>query len=147
MRSSNLMMKLLGIIGEINPAVLEILGIRGRVAAFNLDFEKIAKIAEEEREFSPIPKYPAVIRDIAILTDRDIRMSEVLNVIYQAGADLIEDVDLFDFYEGEEIPEGKKNLAFHIVFQADHTLTDEEVRREEEKIKNALIKKLDAEIR
>jgi len=60
---------------------------------------------------------------------------------------LVEDADLFDYYEGEELPEGKKNLAFHIVYQADRTLTDEEVRREEEKIKNALIEELDAEIR
>jgi len=137
----------LGIIGEINPAMLAVLDIPGRVAMFNLDFEKLTKIAEEEREFSPISKYPAVIRDIAILVSRETRVSEVLNVIYGAGADLVEDVDLFDYYEGEELPEGRKNLAFHIVYQTDHTLTDEEVRREEEKIKNALIKELNAEIR
>lgn len=137
----------LGIIGEINPAMLAVLDIPGRVAMFNLDFEKLTKIAEEEREFSPISKYPAVIRDIAILVSRETRVSEVLNVIYGAGADLVEDVDLFDYYEGEELPEGRKNLAFHIVYQTDHTLTDEEVRREEEKIKNALVERLDAEIR
>ena len=137
----------LGIIGEINPAMLAVLDIPGRVVMFNLDFEKLTKIAEEEREFSPISKYPAVIRDIAILVSRETRVSEVLNVIYGAGADLVEDVDLFDYYEGEELPEGRKNLAFHIVYQTDHTLTDEEVRREEEKIKNALIKELNAEIR
>ena len=137
----------LGIIGEINPAMLAVLDIPGRVVMFNLDFEKLAQIAEEEREFSPISKYPAVVRDIAILVSRDTRVSEVLNVIYGAGVDLVEDVDLFDYYEGEELPEDRKNLAFHIIYQNDHTLTDEEVRREEEKIKSALVEELDAEIR
>ncbi len=137
----------LGIIGEINPAMLAVLNIPGRVAMFNLDFDKFIEIAEDEREFSPISKYPAVIRDIAILVSRETRVSEVLNVIYGAGADLVEDVDLFDYYEGEELPEGRKNLAFHIIYQNNHTLTDEEVRREEEKIKNALVEELDAEIR
>lgn len=144
----------LGIIGEINPARLAVLNIPGRVVMFNLNFEKFIEIAEEEREFSPISKYPAVVRDIAILVSRETRVSEVLNVIYGAGADLVEDVDLFDYYEsdpstgsGQEFPEGKKSLAFHIVYQTEHTLTDEEVRREEEKIKNALIKELNAEIR
>ncbi len=137
----------LGIIGEINPAMLAVLDIPSRVVMFNLNFERFIEIAEEEREFSPISKYPAVVRDIAILVSRETRVSEVLNVIYGAGADLVEDVDLFDYYESEELPEGEKNLAFHIVYQTDHTLTDEEVRREEEKIKNALVKELEAEIR
>ena len=77
-----------------------------------------------------------------------------MNVIYEANADLVEDVDLFDYYEGDpstgsgqEFPEGKKSLAFHIVYQADRTLTDEEVRCEEEKIKKELIKELNAEVR
>jgi len=137
----------LGIIGEINPAMLAVLDIPGRVVMFNLDFDKFIEITEEEREFSPISKYPAVIRDIAILVNRETRVSEVLNIIYGAGVDLVEDVDLFDYYEGEELPEGKRNLAFHIIYQTDHTLTDEETRREEEKIKNALVEELDAEIR
>ena len=144
----------MGIVGEIKPAILEILDIAGRAAVFNLDFLKIEKIAEEEKEFAPISKYPTVIRDIAFLVNKEIRVSEVLNVIYGAGADLVEDVDLFDYYEGGDLtvgrqdwPEGKKNLAFHIVYSSDHTLTDEEVCREEEKIKNSLIEKLDAEIR
>ncbi|MCX6813836.1 MAG: phenylalanine--tRNA ligase subunit beta [Candidatus Azambacteria bacterium] len=137
----------LGIIGEINPALLAVLDISGRVVMFNLDFEKLTKIAEEEREFSPISKYPAVIRDIAILVDRETRVSEVLNMIYGVGSKLVEDVDLFDYYEGEELPEGKKNLAFHIVYQGNRTLLDKEVYREEKKIKDALVKELNAEIR
>jgi len=144
---------LAGIVGEVSPETLAACGISGRVAMFNLDFEKLIKIAREEREFSPISKYPAVIRDIAILVNRETRVSEVLNVIYGAGVDLVEDVDLFDYYEGpstgsgQALPEGKKSLAFHIVYQTDRTLTDEEVRCEEEKIKKELIKELNAEVR
>ncbi len=138
---------LVGIIGEVSPETLAAYGISGRVAMFNVDFEKLIEIAQEEREFSPISKYPAVVRDIAILVNRETRVREVLNVIYGAGVDLVEDADLFDYYEGEGMPEGKRSLAFHIVYQADRTLTDEEVRREEEKIKKELIKELNAEVR
>ncbi|MDO8743099.1 MAG: hypothetical protein Q7J30_00875, partial [Candidatus Azambacteria bacterium] len=137
----------LGVIGEVNLAALAVLDIPGRVAMFHLNFEKLIEIAEEEREFSPISKFPAVIRDISILVGREAKVDDVLNVIYGAGAELVKDVDLFDYYEGEELPEGRKNLAFHIIYQAERTLINEEVRHEEEKIKNALIKELNAEIR
>ncbi|MBU2082330.1 phenylalanine--tRNA ligase subunit beta [Patescibacteria group bacterium] len=137
----------LGIIGEVNPATLAVLDIPGRVAMFHLDFEKLIEIVEEEREFSPISKFPAVIRDISILVGRETKVDDVLNVIHGAGAELVKGVDLFDYYEGEELPEGRKNLAFHIIYQAERTLINEEVRHEEEKIKNALIKELNAEIR
>jgi len=143
---------LIGTVGEISPALLGVWDISGRVVMFNLDLTKLIEIAEEEREFLPISKYPAVIRDIAVLVDKETRVSEVLDVIYSSGIDLVSDVDLFDYYDpstgsGQELAEGKKSLAFHIIYEADHTLTDEEVRREEGKIKNALIKELNAEIR
>lgn len=139
--------QILGIVGEVNPAILALLGISGRIAMFDIDFDRLIKITNEEREFSPIPKYPAVVMDISILVDKEILTSEVLNVIYGADVKLVKDARLFDYYEGEKLSENKKNLAFHIVYQAERTLTDEDIRREEEKIKNALIQELKAEIR
>jgi len=106
---------------------------------FELDFEKIVKLATEERTYLPPSKYPAVVRDIALLVDRGTKVIEVLNLINAAGGRLIRDVDLFDIYEGEEILDGKKNLAFHIIYQADdHTLTDKEVNKLQEKIIKSL---------
>ena len=80
-----------------------------------------------------------MVRDIALLVEPDTKVVEVLNLINAAGGPLVRDIDLFDMYEGEEIPDNKKNLAFHIIFQADdHTLTDKEVNKLQEKIIKAL---------
>ena len=119
---------LVGWLGEISPEILERLDIKPRVVGFEIDFEKLVALATEEREYLPPSKYPAVVRDIAVLVEPSARVEEVLNLIETAGGPLVQDVDLFDMYEGENIPDGKKNLAFHIVYQAeDRTLTDKEV--------------------
>lgn len=138
-----------GFIGEVRPQILARLDIKGRAVALDLNLAKLTKYVEEEKEYLEIPKFPAVLRDLSILVSPEIRVTEVLNVIYGAGVELIDDVDLIDFYD--EDLEGKfremRNLVFRIVFQGDHTLTDEEVKTEEEKIKKALIEELGAEIR
>jgi len=115
---------------------------------FELDFEKIVELATEERTYLAPSKYPAVVRDVALLVERGTKVIEVLNLINAAGGHLVRDVDLFDMYEGEEIPQGKKNLAFHIIYQSDdHTLTDKEVNKLQEKIINALDKEGGWEVR
>ena len=119
----------LGILGEINPAILRNFRIKERVVAAVLDSEKIiARAARGDRYYEPPPRYPAVLRDIAVLVPLEVRVEEVLNVINREGGMLVKDIDLFDMYEGEELPEGQKNFAFHIVYQADdRTLTSKEV--------------------
>lgn len=129
----------IGFLGEISPRILEKLKIANKVFAFDLDFEKLSKLSSEEHEFRPISSYPAAIRDIAVLVPRGILVEEILNIIETAGGDLVRDVDLFDIYEGEELPDGKKNLAFHIIYQAaDRTLSSLEVDNINKKIINAL---------
>lgn len=138
----------IGFIGELRTIILDKFDIPSSVVAFDFDLENLLKFVQEEREYVPIPKYPAVTRDIAILVDRETRIGEVLDVIYSAGAKYIEDVDLFDIYEGEGLSEGKKSLAFHLIFQADdHTLADSEISSEMEKIFKSLQSELSAEIR
>ncbi len=111
------------------------MGIDSRVAGFELDFKKLVTLATEERIYLPPSRYPAVVRDIALLVDVGTKVVEVLNLIHAAGGPLVKDIDLFDMYEGEEIPQGKKNLAFHIIYQADdRTLTDKEVNKLQEKV-------------
>lgn len=130
----------IGFLGEISAKILENLRIEGKVVVFDLDFEKLSKLALEEKEYQPISKYPAAIRDISILVPREVRAEEVLNKIYDSGGDLVLDVDLFDIYEGEELPEGKKNFSFHIIYQAkDRALTSKEI----EEIQNKIIKSLE----
>ncbi len=102
---------------------------------FELDFERLVELATEERVYSPPSKYPAVVRDLALIAERTTKVAEILNLINAAGGKMVVDVDLFDIYEGEKIEQGKKSLAFRLVFQADdHTLTDQEIGHLQEKI-------------
>lgn len=125
----------IGFLGEISSRVLDELKIDEKVVIFDIDFDKLQKLASEEMIYQPISRYPAAVRDIAVLVPALIRVEEVLNKIYDAGGELIRDVDLFDIYEGEELPGGKKNLAFHIIYQAkDRTLSSKEIDEIQQKI-------------
>ena len=138
----------IGFLGEISPKIIEELKIESRVVVFDLDFKKLKKLASEEAEFIPISPYPSAIRDIAILVPKDVLVEQVLNKINVIGGVLIRDVDLFDIYEGEELPDGKKNLAFHIIYQAkDKTLSSKEIDEIQNKIIKALEQELDWEVR
>ncbi|TFG35739.1 MAG: hypothetical protein E4H47_00770, partial [Parcubacteria group bacterium] len=138
----------IGFLGEISNKVRDSYKIKGTAVLFDIDFEKLSRAASEEHEYRPISRFPAAIRDIAVLIPREIRMAEVLNKIESEGGDLVRDVDLFDIYEGEELPEGKKNLAFHIIFQSgDKTLSSEEVDEPQEKIIKALEKEPQWQVR
>lgn len=131
----------IGFLGEISSEVTKTLKIEQRVVVFDLDFEKIIKLASEEHEYRPISRYPEAIRDIAVLVPREISVEDVLNKIEETGQGLVRDVDLFDIYEGGELPEDKKNLAFHIIYQAaDRTLSSKEI----DDIQQQIIKKLES---
>ncbi len=108
---------------------------------FELDFDRLQQLCSEEHEYRFISRYPATVRDLAILVPRQTKVAEVLNVMNSAGGPLVRDIDVFDIYEGEELPAGKKNLAFHIIYQSDRkTLTSEEVDNIQRKIIKTLEK-------
>ena len=132
--------KEIGFLGEVSPRIINNFDIQGKVVLFDIDFEKLSELASEEHEYRPISRFPSAIRDIAVLVPRFIKVEEVLNKIYDSGGDLVRDVDLFDIYEGEELPQGKKNFAFHIIFQSKtETLSSEEI----DGIQNKIIKILE----
>ncbi len=132
--------KEIGFLGEVSPRIINNFDIQGKVVLFDIDFEKLSELVSEEHEYRPISRFPSAVRDIAVLVPRFIKVEEVLNKIYDSGGDLIRDVDLFDIYEGEELPQGKKNLAFHIIFQSKtKTLSSEEI----DGIQNKIIKILE----
>lgn len=140
--------KEIGFVGEINPEILSKFGIKGSTAAFNLDFELLLELVSEELIYQHPSKYPAAIRDIAVLVNRGDRVVDVLNVINSVGGELVRDVDLFDMYEGGEIPQNKKNLAFHIIYQSDErTLTDKEVDKIHNRIVREANKRMGWEVR
>ena len=140
----------IGFLGEISPKILDNLGISSqeKIVVFDFDFEKLQKLASEEHEFRSLSKYPSAVRDLAILVPSEVRVEEVLNKIEISGGPLVRDVDLFDIYEGEELPEGKKNLAFHIIYQAeDRTLSSKEIDQMQQKIIKALEEEVDWQVR
>jgi phenylalanyl-tRNA synthetase beta chain len=138
----------IGFIGKISDITLRQFDLKGNFFAFEIDFEKLLKHADEENEYQPISKFPSAIRDIAILVPIGTKVAEILNVLNQAGGKLLKDVDLFDIFEGENIPEGKKNLAFHLIFQSSKkTLSFEEIDNLYKKIIRALEKKYSWQIR
>jgi phenylalanyl-tRNA synthetase beta chain len=142
----------IGFLGEISEKILQDLKIKNKatshselssttgVVAFDLDFEKLVQVASEEHEYRPLSRFPAAVRDIAVLVPLETRVEQVLNEIETAAGSLIRDIDLFDIYEGEELPDSKKNLAFHIIYQAeDRTLTSTEI----EVLQNKIVKTLE----
>lgn len=140
--------EIIGFLGEISPSLLNSLGIKERVVIFDLDFEKLANLATEEITYQPVSQFPAVIRDISILVPIFTRVDEVINTIEIAGGELLVNVELFDIFEGENLPEGKKSLSFRLIFQAkDRALSSKEIDLIFQKIITAIEENLDWEVR
>lgn len=140
--------KPVGIMGEIHPDISERYGIPEGVYVCELDFDEITAVCETERAFKPLPRYPSVQRDMALLVSREVMVSEIEVIIRQYGGNLVESIRLFDVYEGKQVPEGKKSVAYSIEYRAeDRTLKDEEVNKVHEKIVKAIETKLDAQLR
>lgn len=140
----------LGTLSVLRPQIAERLKLKGAVAVAEFDLTKLIKHFQEEREYEPLPKYPAAIRDISILVPLDVRIGDIMVAIEGADAKgIVRDVDVFDIYEpGEEEKGENKSVAFHVVYRADdHTLTDAEVTDVEDAIKRELIERFQAEIR
>ncbi|MGB9780973.1 phenylalanine--tRNA ligase subunit beta [Caldanaerobacter sp.] len=140
--------EVLGVFGEVHPDVLENYDLPVRVYAGELNLDKIIKFANVDRKYNPLPKYPAVERDIAVVVDEDLFVAEVEKVIKETGRGFVEKTALFDVYKGPNIPEGKKSVAFSIWYRSyEKTLTDEEVNEVHARIVKALEEKLGAKLR
>ena len=116
-------------------------------------FEQLKAQLEREGLFDPahkkpLPKYPAILRDISLVVDEDMAVGDIQKVIMAAGGDLLKSADLFDIYRGPQVGEGKKSVAFALVYRHDDkTLTDEEVDKIHEEILKALKEQLDVNLR
>jgi len=138
----------LGFLGEIHPEVLENyeIGTKAYIAVISCDV--IYDRANLVREYQPLPKYPAMTRDIAMLVSDEVLSSQIENIIKKRGGKLLESVKLFDVYKGEQVADGMKSMAYSILFRApDRTLTDDEVSEKMETILNSLEKELGAQLR
>lgn len=137
-----------GILGAVHPVVLRNYGIKKECFVSCLEFEALVKYANLNRVYDPLPRYPSVRRDVAVVVDENITAGEVYSTICSVKSNIIKDVILFDVYHGEQIEKGTKSLAYSIVFNSvDKTLTDDEVNVIFDKIVSKLKTELQASFR
>ena len=117
--------KVLGYLGQIHPLVAKNYGIDGEIYCAELDLTDAFALRLPDPTYHPLPKYPGVSRDLAIVCDENITVAQAEAVISAAGGKLLRSVKLFDVYRGIGVPENKKSLAFSLELRADdRTLTD-----------------------
>ena len=138
----------LGWLGELRPTAAQKLDLPRGVFVFELAFEALARKARLVPPYKGVPRFPAVLRDLAVVLDEDASAASVEKAIAEAGGGLVEGAVLFDIYRGEKIPKGKKSLAYAIRYRAaERTLTDDEVNQAHARIVAALSEKLGATLR
>ena len=120
--------KSVAVFGEVHPAVLDTYDIEQKVYIAEIKLDVLYSIEKRKTVYKPLPKFPAVERDFAMLCDKDIPVGDLEKAIISGGSRLLEKVELFDVYMGSQIPEGKKSVAFSVWLRsAEGTLTDEEI--------------------
>ena len=138
----------IGVFGEVHPEVLENYDLPYKAYLFEFDLEGLADAAIFTKRSEPISIYPKVARDLAIVVDKAILSDMPTELIYTTGGDAVDSVRLFDVYEGEQVPEGKKSLAYTITYHsATETLTDKAVNALHDEVVKCLNRELGAELR
>lgn len=131
----------IGVIGEIHPKVAENYGINERILCFTLDVDSLFAHTQTNATYTPLPKFPAVTRDLALICDETIPVRMLEKAITKGAGNLLETIQLFDVYQGEQIESGKKSVAFNIVLRsAENTLAEEQVNSTMKKVMKELEK-------
>ena len=135
------------VLGEVHPAVAKKYDIDTRVYVAEIKLDVLYGINKRKTTYKPLPKFPAVERDFAMLCDADIPVGDLEKAIVSGGGRLLEKVELFDVYQGSQIPEGKKSVAYSVWLRSSEgTLTDAQIDETSQKI-IAKLEKLGAELR
>lgn len=137
-----------GFLGQIHPAVLERYELNQKVFLMELDLSYLAPLAQTEVHFEPLPKFPAVERDLALVVNRTLPASAIEAKIRELGGEMVERVELFDVYQGNQVPDGMRSLAFGLTYRAkDRTLSDNEVNQLQEGLLRKLAEIYQAKVR
>ncbi len=140
--------KVLAELGEIHPDVQAAYELPGRTLVAQVNLRAFFEEADPAAAYRPLPKFPSVKRDLAVTVDASQPVGPMMDQIRQAGGSLLESVGVFDVYQGRQVGEGKKSVAFSLTYQAgDHTLVEEEINRVHQRILRALERSYQAEIR
>lgn len=140
--------KLLGILGELHPDTQGAFDLNQPVYIFEMNFSLLQELTAEKRVFQPLPRFPAIFRDLSFMVEEKILAGDLKRAIWEGGQGLVKEVRIFDLYRGKPIPPGKKSLAFRIKYQhAERTLTDEEINELHQKIIALLKERFGGELR
>ena len=138
----------IGVMGQVHPLVAKNYGIDSEVYCAELSFTKMLGLRLPEPTFAPLPKYPPVSRDLALICDEALTVAQVEDVISASAGKLLRKIQLFDIYRGVGVPEGKKSMAFSLELRADdRTLTDSDSEKVVSNVLAALKEKLNATLR
>ena len=138
----------IGVFGQVHPLVAQNYGVDAQFYCAELDLEQLQCAKGPDPEYVPLPKFPAVTRDIAVVCGEAITVGALEDCIRKGAKGLLKDVTLFDIYRGKGVPEGKKSVAFSLVLRADdRSLTAEEADSDVKSILETLEKDLDAVLR
>ena len=138
----------LGRFGQVHPLVAKNYGVSEELYAAELDFPAMFAHRTTELYYAPLPRYPAVMRDISLVCDDALTAGELEKCIRRAGGEYLESVEVFDVYKGANIPEGKKSISFALALRAgDQTLTDDHADEAVAAILDALAREYGAVIR
>jgi phenylalanyl-tRNA synthetase beta chain len=141
--------RVIGTLGEVHPQVREAFDFPEQpVLACELDFEALLAVAPAASRTVDVPRFPAMTEDLALIVEDKVSAEKVQATIMAAGAGtVLKNAQVFDVFKGEQIGAGKKSLAYRLTYQADRTLTDEEVAKVREKIVQRLREELNAILR
>ena len=137
-----------GYMGQVHPIVAKNYGMDAEVYCAEINFSLLCGLLLPDATYTPLPKYPTVSRDLALVCGEEITVAQAEEVITAAAGKLLRDIRLFDIYRGVGVPEGKKSMAFSLALRADdRTLTDTDSEAVVAKVLAAVKEKLDATLR
>ncbi len=138
----------IGVLGQIHPLVAQNYGVDAELYCAELELNELAAAKGADPEYVPLPKFPNLTRDIAVVCEEKVTVGQLEDCIRSAGGKLIKQVSLFDIYRGKGVDEGKKSVAFNLVLRADdRSLTGEEADADVKKVLEALASQLGAVLR
>lgn len=148
-RTANVLVNddVIGYIGQLHPATEKAYDL-DETYVFQCDVSQLVNLSTDLGLYSPLPKFPAITRDLAFVVDRSVTASSLTSIIREQAGDLLESLTLFDVYAGDRIAADKKSMAFSLVYRhQERTLLDEEVQQSTSRIVQALAEKAGAELR
>lgn len=139
--------KTIGFVGQLHPTVQKEYDLK-ETYVFELALTDLLNTEVEDIRYSPIPRFPSITRDIALVVDEHVIAGDIQQAIIEAGGELLKEVTIFDVYKGDRLPDGKKSIAFSLrYFDPERTLTDEEVTAVHEKVIQAVEQRFGATLR